>query len=80
MPERITPAEAGAPDLATLRAEARYSRERYELYQAKVYSMRPTSMTRLRELERAHHAADARLRSAEEQPVTRGANAPRSAS
>jgi hypothetical protein len=54
-------------DLDELRAEARYHRERYDLYRAKVYALRPTTMARLRELERAHLAADARLRRAEEQ-------------
>jgi hypothetical protein len=49
-----------------LRAEARYHRERYDLYRAKVYGLRPTTMTRLRELERAHLDADARLRRAEQ--------------
>ena len=45
-----------------LRAEARYARERYDLYRAKMYGLRPTTITRLRELERMHEAADARLR------------------
>jgi hypothetical protein len=58
---------AGAPHLDQLRAEARYHRERYDLYVAKMYSLRPTTMTRLRELERAHQAADARLRHAEQE-------------
>jgi hypothetical protein len=44
-----------------LRAEARYARERLELYRAKMYGPRSTSMTRLRELERIHQGADARL-------------------
>jgi len=48
-----------------LRAEARYRRERYELYRAKVYGPRPTTMSRLRELERAHRGAEARLHRAE---------------
>ncbi len=51
--------------LEDLRAEARYHRERYDLYRAKMYGLRPTSMTRLRELERAYVAAEARLRHAE---------------
>ena len=49
-----------------LRADARYARERYDLYRAKVYGSRPTSMTRLRELERISEAAAARLRHAEQ--------------
>jgi hypothetical protein len=44
-----------------LRAEARYHRERLELYRAKTYAGRPTSPARLRELERAHERAKARL-------------------
>jgi hypothetical protein len=56
------------PDhVADLRAEARYARERYDLYRAKMYGSRPTSMTRLRELQRVSEAADARLRHAEQQ-------------
>jgi len=51
--------------LEDLRAEARYHRQRYDLYRAKVYGPRPTTMTRLRELERAHDAAAARVRQAE---------------
>jgi hypothetical protein len=58
---------ADAPQLEELRAEARYHRERYDLYLAKMYALRPTTTTRLRELERAHQAADARLRRAEQQ-------------
>jgi hypothetical protein len=49
-----------------LRAEARYARERYDLYRAKMYGPRPTSMTRFRELERMHQGADARLRRAQQ--------------
>jgi len=56
-----------SPHIADLRAEARYARERYDLYRAKVYGPRETSMTRLRELERAHQAADARLAHAEQE-------------
>ena len=51
----------GSPRLEDLRAEARYARERYDLYRAKMYGLRPTTITRLRELERMHEAA---LRSA----------------
>jgi hypothetical protein len=47
-----------------LRAEARYARERYDLYRAKMYGLRPTTITRLRELERIWQGADARLRRA----------------
>jgi hypothetical protein len=52
-------------DLDGLRAEAQYARERYELYKAKAYGQRPTSETRMRELQRVCEGADARLRAAE---------------
>jgi hypothetical protein len=47
-----------------LQAEARYHRERYDLYKAKAYGPRLTSATRLKELERRHQGADSRLRAA----------------
>lgn len=56
---------AELPRIDELRADARYARERYDLYRAKVYGPRPTSMARLRELERASAAAQARLLHAE---------------
>lgn len=40
-----------------LRAEPRYARERVDLYRAKMYGLRPTSMTQLRELERTCEGA-----------------------
>ena len=52
---------AGSPAIEELQAEARYHRERYALYRAKMYGPRPTTMKRLRELERVHRGADARL-------------------
>ena len=51
--------------LDELRANAKYARERYQLYKAKAYGQRPTSPERLRELQRAHEQAEARLRFAE---------------
>jgi hypothetical protein len=57
---------AGPPRIEDLRAEARHHRARYDLYRAKMYGQRSTSMTRLRELERAHLAAVARLHRAEQ--------------
>jgi hypothetical protein len=59
----MTPAPSRAEDL---RIEARYHRERYDLYRAKMYGLRPTTLARLRELERAHQGADARLLRAEQ--------------
>jgi hypothetical protein len=57
-----------------LRAEARYRRERLDLYRAKTYGPRPTTLTRLRELERASQAAEARLLHAEQELASRGAD------
>jgi hypothetical protein len=54
-----------ARDLEELRSDARYSRERVDLYRAKAYGGRLTTPARLRELERAADAAEARLRHAE---------------
>jgi hypothetical protein len=50
--------------LEELEAEARYHRERYDLYRAKSYGPRPTSDSRMRELERMHQGAASRLRRA----------------
>jgi hypothetical protein len=61
----------GSARIEDLQAEARYHRERYDLYRAKVYGPRPTTMARLRELERAHQGAEARLRRAQQQRVSR---------
>jgi hypothetical protein len=57
------------PSLEHLRAEARYRRERYDLYRARVYAGKPTSDTRLRELQRASEAAEERLRAAHRGPA-----------
>jgi hypothetical protein len=62
-----SPAMDGSPRIEELLAEARYQRHRYDLYRAKMYGMRPTTMARLRELERAYHGAEARLRRAQQQ-------------
>jgi hypothetical protein len=53
--------------LEELSAEARYHRERRDLYRAKTYGPRPTSPVRLRELERACVLSEARLRRAEQE-------------
>ncbi len=52
--------------LEALRAEARYYRERHELYRARSYGMRPISDTRMRELERMRRQAEERLARAEQ--------------
>lgn len=58
----------GRGRLEELEAEARYHRERYDLYRAKSYGPRPTSDSRLRELERMHQGAASRLRRARMAP------------
>jgi hypothetical protein len=50
-----------------LRVDARYHRERRDLYRAKMYGQRPTSPVRLRKLERACVLSEARLRRAEQE-------------
>ena len=52
-----------------LAAEARYARERFDLYKAKSYGPRLTSPARLRELERRSELADTRLRMVQESPA-----------
>lgn len=52
------------PAEGRLEAEARYHRDRLALYRARVVSSKPTSPSRLRELERTSRTADARLRGA----------------
>jgi hypothetical protein len=47
-----TPTAGTALALRELEAEARYARERYQLYKARSYGSRLTSHERLRELER----------------------------
>ena len=48
-----------------LRDEARYRRERLELYRARLYGGRAASQSKLRELQRASDGAAARIRRAE---------------
>lgn len=67
---------AGSPPIEELQAEARYCRERHALYRAKMYGPRPTSLTRLRELERAHRGAEARLRRAQKAAEPRESSRP----
>ena len=63
-PRRPRPTQAereAALELERLEAEASYHRDRLALYHARVITARPSSPTRLRELQRASAAADARL-------------------
>jgi uncharacterized membrane protein YccC len=55
----------GLRRIEEMQAEARYHRERYDLYKAKTYGSRPTSAKKLGELERRCRGAEARLREAE---------------
>lgn len=50
------------PLLAEAKAAARYHRERLQLYRARGYRGKGTTITRLRELEMACQAADERVR------------------
>jgi hypothetical protein len=50
--------------LEELRQEARYRRERLELYRARLYGGRAVSQSKLRDLERSSEGAAARLRRA----------------
>ena len=52
--------------LEQLDAEARYHRQRLELYRARLYGGRALNRARLDEFERAADNAEARLRQAEE--------------
>ena len=56
-----SPSKGSTLPVAELEAEARYARERYELYRAKAYGPRLTSAGRLRELERKSKLAESRL-------------------
>jgi hypothetical protein len=62
---------AGPARIEDLLAEARYQRHRFDLYRAKMYGPRPTTMARFRELERAYQGAEARLRRAQRAHVPR---------
>ena len=55
---------APQPDLEHLEAEVRYHRDRLRLYRQRIVSAKPTSPSRLRELERVSAAAVERLRTA----------------
>jgi hypothetical protein len=54
----------GTRRMEELQAEARYHRERFDLYKAKAYGPRLTSVPRLKELERRQQGAESRLRAA----------------
>jgi hypothetical protein len=62
--DRVDKARDVRNERERLRDEARYRRERLELYRAKLYSGRAISHEKLRELQRASDGAAARLRRA----------------
>jgi hypothetical protein len=64
--------------LDELRAEARYHRQRLDLYRARLYSGRALSLVPLEEFQRVSDAAAARLRQATEEAsgARRGAGRP----
>jgi hypothetical protein len=63
--DRVDAARDDRSERESLRDEARYRRERLELYRARLYGGRATSQGKLRELQRASDGAAARLRRAE---------------
>jgi hypothetical protein len=63
--DRVDAARDARNERERLRDEARYRRERLELYRARLYGGRATSQGKLRELQRASDGAAARLRRAE---------------
>jgi hypothetical protein len=63
-PQEPPVAAPSAGELERLEAEAKYHRARLDLYRARIYGAKPTSLTRLRELERTASGADQRLEDA----------------
>ena len=55
-------------DVSKLEAEARYARERYQLYRARSFGSKPTDRARMRDLERSCQRAATRLRRARTVP------------
>ena len=63
--DRVDEAREARNERARLRDEARYRRERLDLYRARLYGGRAASQGKLRELQRASDGAAARLSRAE---------------
>jgi hypothetical protein len=59
--DRVDAARDARDEREQLRNEARYRRERLELYRARLYGGRAVSQSKLRELQRASYGAAARL-------------------
>jgi hypothetical protein len=70
-PETSNAGLAPGDSLVMREAEARYARERYQIYKAKAYGPRATNPARLRELERAWRLAEQRLHRARSRRDTR---------
>jgi len=70
MKSEIELARAREERSTQLAAEARYARERFDLYKAKAYGPNMTSPARLRELEHNSQLAEQRLRNFQESPRT----------
>jgi hypothetical protein len=69
-PERATSdrsRKVAAQRLNDLEVQARFARQRYDLYKARAYGDRPSSPARLRELERECDRAEAALRFAKQE-------------
>lgn len=62
--DRVDAARDAANERERLRDEARYRRERLELYRARLYGRRAVGQGKLRELQRASDGAAARLKRA----------------
>jgi hypothetical protein len=62
--DRVDAARDARSERERLRDEARYRRERLELYRARIYAGRAVSQGKLRELQRASDGAAARLKRA----------------
>ena len=58
-----------AARLDELTVQARFARQRYDLYKARAYGERPTSPARLRELQRESERAEAALRFAKSEAI-----------
>jgi hypothetical protein len=59
-----------SPEFVRLQAEARYARERYQLYKARTHGPKSTDPARLAELERTSDVAEGRLRRLSARAVT----------
>ncbi len=68
--------KAAAQRLNELEVQARFARQRYDLYKARAYGERPTSPARLRELERECARAETAWRFARHEATAHAEAAP----